>query len=84
VEPQGSLGEEQGFTQAAGALGEGLQPNLYVSVPGLVGLAESFGLAQDPSFQEARPYLDAFTALVGGSARDGEVSRNRIALGLAE
>jgi hypothetical protein len=84
VEPQGSLGEEQGFTQAAGALGEGLQPNLYVSVPGLVGLAKSFGLAQDPSFQEARPYLDAFTALVGGSARDGEVSRNRIALGLAE
>jgi hypothetical protein len=84
VQPRGTLGEEQGFTQAVSALGEGLQPRFYASVPGLVALAESFGLAQDPSFQQARPYLDAFTALVGGSARDGEVSRNRIALGLAE
>jgi hypothetical protein len=83
VQPRGTLGEEQGFTQAAGALGEGLQPSFYASVPGLVALAESFGLAQDPSFQQARPYLDAFTALVGGSARDGDVSRNRVALGLA-
>lgn len=83
VQPRGTLGEEQGFTQAAGALGEGLQPSFYVSVPGLVGLAESFGLAQDPSFQQARPYLDAFTALVSGGARDGDVSRNRVALGLA-
>jgi hypothetical protein len=83
VQPRGTLGEEQGFTQAAGALGEGLQPSFYAKVPGLVALAESFGLAQEPSFQQARPYLDAFTALVVGSARDGEVSRNRLALGLA-
>ncbi len=83
VRPEGALGDDQGFTQAAGALGEGMQPNFYVSVPGLVSLAESFGLAQDPSFQQARPYLDAFTALVSGGARDGDVSRNRVALGLA-
>ncbi|MCP9491113.1 MAG: DUF3352 domain-containing protein [Solirubrobacteraceae bacterium MAG38_C4-C5] len=84
VRPEGALGDDQGFTQAAGALGEGLQPSFYASVPGLVTLAESFGLAQDPSFQQASPYLDAFTALVGGSRRDGEVSRNRVVLGLAE
>ena len=83
AQPQGTLGEDQGFKQAAGSLGEGLQPNFYASVPGLVALAESFGLAQDPSFQQARPYLDAFTAIVGGTAREGEVSRSRIALGLA-
>jgi len=83
VQPQGALGDDQGFARAASALGEGLQPSFYASVPGLVGLAESFGLVQDPSFQQARPYLDAFTALVGGGARDGEVSRNRISLGLA-
>ena len=84
VRPEGALGDDEGFTQAAGALGEGMQPNFYASVPGLVALAESFGLAQDPSFQQARPYLDAFTALVSGGARDGDVSRNRVALGLAE
>ncbi|MDQ3409348.1 MAG: DUF3352 domain-containing protein [Actinomycetota bacterium] len=83
VRPEGALGDDEGFTQAAGALGEGMQPNFYASVPGLVALAESFGLAQDPSFQQARPYLDAFTALVSGGARDGDVSRNRVALGLA-
>jgi len=83
AQPQGALGEDQGFKQAAGSLGEGLQPTFYASVPGLVALAESFGLAQDPSFQQARPYLDAFTALVSGGARDGDVSRNRVALGLA-
>lgn len=83
VQPRGTLGEDPDFTQAAGVLGEGMQPVFYASVPGLVRLAESLGLAQDPSFQQARSYLDAFTALVGGSARDGEVSRNRLALGLA-
>ncbi len=84
TDPQGALGDDQGFKQAAGALGEGMQPSFYASVPGLVALAESFGLAQDPSFQQTRPYLETFTALVGGSARDGEVSRSRLALGLAE
>jgi hypothetical protein len=83
VQPSGALGDDPGFSQAAGALGEGLQPNFYASVPGFVALAESFGLAQDPSFQQARPYLDAFTAMVGGGARDGDISRNRVALGLA-
>jgi hypothetical protein len=84
VQPRGALGDDRGFTQAAGALGGGLQPNFYASVPGLLGLAEAFGLAQDPSLRQARPYLDAFTALVGGSSREGEVSRNRLVLGLAE
>ncbi|MDQ3770235.1 MAG: DUF3352 domain-containing protein [Actinomycetota bacterium] len=83
VEPRGTLGENPGFAQAAGVLGGGMQPSFYALVPGLVGLAESLGLAQDPSFQQARAYLDAFTVLVGGSAREGEVSRNRLALGLA-
>ncbi|HEV2819478.1 MAG TPA: DUF3352 domain-containing protein, partial [Solirubrobacteraceae bacterium] len=83
VQPRGTLGEDPGFAQATGVLGEGMQPAFYASVPGLVGLAESLGLAQDPSFRQARRYLDAFTVLVGGSARDGEVSRYRLALGLA-
>lgn len=83
VEPRGTLGEDPGFTQAARVLGGGMQPIFYASVPGLVGLAESLGLGQDPSFQQARAYLDAFTVLAGGGAREGEVSRSRLALGLA-
>ena len=83
LEPDGALGETQNFRQAAGALGEGIQPALYVDVAKTAGLISSFtGAAEDPQFAQALRYLEAFTGLAAGARQDGEVQRSRLALGL--
>lgn len=83
LEPRGALGDDEAFGQAAGALGEGIQPTLYASVPGLLQLAR-VPLGEDPQAQQVNRYLEAFTALAAGSAREGEITRGRLALGLEQ
>lgn len=83
VEPRGALGEDPAFSQAAGVLGEGIQPTFYASVPRILELAR-IPLGQEPAFQEVSRYLDAFTAVVAGTAREGEITRGRVALGLRQ
>lgn len=83
VEPQETLGNDPAFSQAAGMLGEGIAPTFYASVPRILGLAR-IPLGQDPGFREVSRYLDAFTAVVAGSAREGEIWRGRLALGLEQ
>ncbi|HEV2753796.1 MAG TPA: DUF3352 domain-containing protein, partial [Solirubrobacteraceae bacterium] len=83
LEPQSALGEVPGFRQAAGALGEGIQPVLYVDVPTAARLISGFtGASQDPQVAQALRYVQSFTGLVAGGRQDGGVQRGRLALGL--
>lgn len=83
MEPDGTLGEAENFRRAAGALGEGIPPALYVDVAKTFDLVAAFtGAARDPQVAQVLRYLEAFTGLAAGSRQDGELQRSRLALGL--
>jgi hypothetical protein len=76
----GGLAEAPGFTDAAGKLGDGYTPSLYLSVPPILKLAESFGAGNKADYQKAKPYLTIVDYLISGSAHaaNGAASRTRI------
>lgn len=85
VSPAETLDGSDRFNTARDALGEGLTPNFFFDFPPLVSLIESTGQAtQDPSYQAAKPYLDALDYLVAGSKVDGDRTSASIVLGLRD
>lgn len=82
LEPQGTLGESESFRTATSVLGDDLRPSLFVDVPPVLQLGDGLGAFQDPEAAMAREALDALTSIVAGGARDGEVSRGRLAIGV--
>ena len=75
------LSDDPAFKAAAQSLGDGQEPSFFVDVRTIVSLA-SIAVSGDPSFQQARPYLDAFTTVAAGGSRKGDVSKSTIAIGL--
>lgn len=76
-----ALKDDPAFKAAAQSLGDGYKPTAFLdlrTVVSLVGLAAG----SDPSFQQARPYLDAFTTVAAGSKRDGDIAKSSVAIGL--
>jgi len=83
MRPGPTLGEAESFRQAAAALGDGLQPSLYVDVSAAADAISALtGAGEDPGTAQALRFLDVFTGLVAGSRQDGEIRRSRLALGL--
>ncbi len=75
------LSDDPAYKAAGEALGDGLKPSLFIdarTVVSLVGLAAG----SDPSFQQARPYLDALTTIAAGGSRDGDVAKQTVVVGL--
>jgi hypothetical protein len=74
-----ALTSAPGYQAAVSKLGAGYAPSLYVSVPPILNVAESFG-AGGASYQKAKPYLTILDYLISGSAQsDGKtISRTRI------
>ena len=75
------LSDDPAFKAAGEALGDGVKPSFFLDVRTVVSLA-SLAAGSDPSFQQARPYLDAFTTIAGGGSRDGDVAKQTLAIGL--
>ena len=71
VSPGARLGDAPAFRDAAAKLGGDVRPSFFVDLKRLSKRAGSKG----GSSGHAREYLGAFGALVGGSRRDGNVSR---------
>jgi hypothetical protein len=71
LSPGARLGDAPAFRDAASKLGGDVRPSFFVDLQRLSKRAGSKGGSHD----HAREYLDAFGALVGGSRRDGDVSR---------
>ena len=69
--PGARLGDAPAFKDAASKLGGDVRPSFFVDLQRLSKRAGSKGGPND----HAREYLSAFGALVGGSRRDGDVSR---------
>jgi Protein of unknown function (DUF3352) len=78
IHPSSTLSSNANFQSASGLLGSAAKPSFYLNfqtVTRFIALASN-GSA---SFAKAKPYLDAFTALVGGGSGPGKAE---IALGL--
>jgi Protein of unknown function (DUF3352) len=78
ISPGATLGQKATFRKSAGLLGTTAKPSFYLdlqTVTRFIGLLA----AGDPGFQRAKPYLDAFTAAIGGGTGNGQ---SEVAVGL--
>jgi hypothetical protein len=82
INPSGTLADESAFKTASGKLGDGLKPVLYFDMQQALQLAEGVGAADDPDFQQALPYLRAFTSVVAGGQQEGDVGRGKLVVGV--
>jgi hypothetical protein len=78
IDPSSTLGSTATFQSASGLLGSAVKPSFYLDFQTLtrfIGLIAH----NDAGFAKAKPYLDAFTAAIGGGTGDGKAE---IAIGL--
>jgi hypothetical protein len=76
--PSSTLGSSPTFKSASGLLGDTVKPSFYLdwrTVTRFITLAAG----SDASFQKAKPYLEAFTAVIGGGSGDRKAE---VAIGL--
>ena len=69
------LGDTDTYSEAEELVG--MEPGALVSMPQLLELIDAFGA--DPDFEEARPYLEAFSVLAAGSTAKGDEATGRFA-----
>jgi len=77
VSPSEKLSDNPDFDSALGALGAGYQGSTFVSVPSVVQLIEGAG-GTSTKLAEAKRYLEAFGAIVGGTKKDGDKLQSRV------
>ena len=82
LRPAGRLGANATFRRAASQLGEGIRPSFYLDLASVLKLVEATGSGTDPDFRKAKPYLQAFTAIVAGGERDGDTGRGQAFVGV--
>jgi hypothetical protein len=79
--PAQKLADSALFEEAKDILDDDLEPAFLLSMPDLLAAIESMGEA-DADYEQAKPYLEAFSLIVsGGSFKDDEF-RSRLAAGL--
>ena len=67
------LGDAADFQAATDSLGDGYDPSAYIAMAPIVSLIESSGrVSSDPDWAKAKPYFEAFGALVSGTRKDGD------------
>jgi hypothetical protein len=75
--PTETLGTAPAFAGAAAKLGGAYRPAFFLDMPQVTRLIGD-AAGSDARFARAKPYLDAFSGVVAGARRDGDVSRARI------
>ena len=78
VHPSSTLGSNSTFQGASGLLGSSAQPSFYLNWQTVVRFI-TLAAGSDPGFAKAKPYLDAFTAVIGGGSGDRKAE---VAIGL--
>ncbi|HEV2062495.1 MAG TPA: DUF3352 domain-containing protein [Solirubrobacteraceae bacterium] len=76
------LGETQPFKDAASALGEGIEPQLFVNFAPLAGFVEGLGAGGRPEGRQVVEALRKLTTLAAGSKREDDVLRGRLVVGV--
>jgi Protein of unknown function (DUF3352) len=71
VDAADKLGDSQEFTATRDSLGD-YDVSFYLLMQPILALAESTGSDTDADYQAAKPYLEAISAMVGGTSGDGD------------
>jgi hypothetical protein len=73
------LGDSPEFTATRDSLGD-YDVSFYLLMQPLFDLVDSTDAASDPDWQDAKPYLEPLSALVGGTSGDGDDLRSAVKL----
>jgi hypothetical protein len=84
LHPATPLADDDDYGSARAALGDDSTPLVFTRLPSLFTVAELGGAGQDPDYQAAKPYLDAFSYLIAGTRIDDGVAVSRLVVGLGE
>jgi hypothetical protein len=79
IDPAEKLGDSAEYQAATGSLGD-YDISFYLLMGPILDLVDSTDTAADPDWQEAKPYLEPLSALVGGSSGDGDSLRSALKL----
>jgi hypothetical protein len=83
--PSSTLGDSDAFKAAESSLGDDFPPVAFLDFVPLLQLIEGFQqVAQDPGYQQAKPYLDHLASLAVGGRSEGSRALVRIVLGLRD
>ena len=72
------LGDTDLYSEAEELVG--MEPGALLSMPALLELVKASG--PDPGFEEAEPYLEAYSVVAAGTIADGDEVVGRVAAGL--
>lgn len=79
--PAQTLSDSPTYSAAHGQISS-LGTDLFVDLKSVFALAESSGSKSDPSYVQAKPYLDALSYVVTGSGSSGDQAEFKAILGL--
>jgi hypothetical protein len=80
VDPGEKLGDSADFTEARDSLGSDYDVSFLLQVAPILAIVDSTEAASDADWQEAKPYLEPLSALVAGSAEEGDKVRSAFKL----
>ena len=75
VNASDALGDSPDFTSVSDSLGD-YDVSFYALMQPILELAESAGAGSEEGYQQAKPYLDAITGVVGGTSGSGDDLRS--------
>jgi Protein of unknown function (DUF3352) len=75
VDASDTLGDSPDFTSVSDSLGD-YDVSFYALMQPILELAESAGGGSEEGYQEAKPYLDPITGVVGGTSGSGDDLRS--------
>jgi Protein of unknown function (DUF3352) len=81
LEPAQTLGDSPLFSSAKGQVSD-LGTDLFLDMPKIFQLVEATSGKSDPSFAQAKPYIDALTYLITGSGSKDDQTEVKAVLGL--
>jgi hypothetical protein len=82
LHPAASLADDDEYASARSALGDDFTPLVFTRLPSVFTVAELGGAGDDPDYEAARPYLDAFSYLIAGTHIDDGLAVSRVVVGL--
>ena len=80
VDPGETLGDSADFAEARDSLGSDYEISFLLQVAPILAIVDSTEAASDADWQKAKPYLEPLSALVAGSADEGDNVRSAFKL----
>ena len=82
LHPATPLADDDGYESARTALGDDFTPLVFTRLQSFFEVAELGGAGDDPDYEAAKPYLDAFSYLIAGTHIDDGLAVSRVVVGL--